>query len=82
MEKMIHKVNLRNIVGVIVVLFAILCVCLLFFVVIPKTNNEILFMALGVVLAKFGSVVDYLFGSSKGSTDKTDLLINQTKNET
>lgn len=40
----------------------------------PTGNKDPLMMALGALLAAFGTVVGYFFGSSKGSADKTDTL--------
>jgi len=41
---------------------------------IPEVNNDLLYLLLGALVAKFGDVVAYFFGSSKGSADKTKLL--------
>lgn len=39
------------------------------------TKNELMgSLIVGAVIAKFGTVVDYYFGSSSGSTKKTDLM--------
>ena len=44
---------------------------------VPPENKDALMMALGAVLAAFGSVVGYFFGSSKGSAEKTDVLLSK-----
>lgn len=46
----------------------------LFGIEIPANNREPLMLVIGFLIAKAGTVVDYFFGSSKGSSDKTDLL--------
>lgn len=51
-------------------------IAFLVFKPIPEANNELLYMLLGILAAKFSDVVSYFFGSSKGSADKTELLKN------
>ena len=41
---------------------------------IPSTNKDAMLILLGVVAAAFTQVVSYFFGSSKGSSEKNDLL--------
>jgi hypothetical protein len=36
--------------------------------------RDVLVMSIGALIAKFSTVVDFFYGSSKGSEDKTDLL--------
>jgi len=38
--------------------------------------KDVLVMSIGSLLAAFGLVVGYFYGSSKGSADKNDLLRN------
>jgi hypothetical protein len=42
--------------------------------------KDVLVMSIGSLLAAFGLVVGYFYGSSKGSADKTDIL--KEKNNT
>jgi drug/metabolite transporter (DMT)-like permease len=51
-------------------------ICLLFFHEIPATNRDIINIAVGAIIGYAGAVVQYFFGSSKGSSDKTDALKN------
>ena len=46
----------------------------MFFQVIPEGSREIAFMLFGGLLTNFGAVVNYFFGSSKGSSDKDKLI--------
>ena len=62
--------------SVIVICFFALCI-LLMWRPLPQGSSEVVFMLFGALSAGFGSVVGYFFGSSKSSSDKTDLL---TKN--
>jgi hypothetical protein len=48
---------------------------LLIFHELPKDQNGVVFMLFGALAAGFGTVIGYYFGSSKGSSEKTDLLV-------
>jgi hypothetical protein len=41
---------------------------------LPKDQNGVVFMLFGSLATGFGQVLQFFFGSSKGSTDKTELL--------
>jgi CDP-diglyceride synthetase len=47
--------------------------------VLPSENKEIGLLVVGALIAKFGDVVGYFFGSSKSSADKNDIINNQMK---
>lgn len=47
---------------------------LLITVELPETNEKILYMAIGALVAKFSDVVGYFYGSSQGSSDKNDII--------
>ena len=59
--------------GIIVSGFFIL-VGILFKYTIPDGSREVAYMLFGSLSAGFGAVLQYFFGSSKGSADKTALL--------
>lgn len=40
----------------------------------PQANKDIGLLVIGALVAKFGDVVSYFFGSSKGSSDKNEYL--------
>lgn len=47
----------------------------------PETPlKDVLVMSIGSLLAAFGLVVGYFYGSSKGSADKTDILKEKNNN--
>jgi hypothetical protein len=48
--------------------------------ILPDSNKEIAYLVIGALVAKFGDVVNYFYGSSKGSADKTE-IITKAKNE-
>lgn len=52
---------------------------ILIFVEIPVKNEQPLNLLLGSLMASFGAVVQYFFGSSLGSKDKQD-IINSNSN--
>jgi len=58
---------------VIVIGFFLLCYFLMK-APLPQGSNEVVFMLFGALAAAFGAIVQYFFGSSKGSAEKTELL--------
>ena len=59
--------------GLIVAAFFCL-LALLVFNGIPEQNESLLNIAIGSLLAGFSTVVAYFYGSSKGSSDKTEMI--------
>lgn len=47
---------------------------LLLFQPLPPDTSGVIFMLFGALSAAFGAVVQYFFGSSVGSSDKTEIL--------
>lgn len=41
---------------------------------VAEAGKDVLLVVVGVVVARFGSVYDFYFGSSSGSKEKTDAL--------
>jgi hypothetical protein len=41
---------------------------------LPQNNKDILNLMAGALIGSFTSIVNYFFGSSKGSADKNELL--------
>ena len=60
------------------VLIALL-VFLLFYVNVPEGSREVLFMLLGVVVKEWGSAMQFWFGTTRSSADKTRLMIKETR---
>lgn len=69
----------QYILGAIVIAGGFILTYLLIFHEAPMGSKEILSIAFGVILGKVGTVIDYFFGSSKGSTDKTEALTVRTQ---
>jgi len=53
--------------------FFLLCFYLMR-VKLPEGSNEVVFMLFGALASGFGAVLNYFFGSSKGSAEKTEIL--------
>lgn len=66
--------NLYALAWVLIIGFFSL-VALLVFRELPKDSNGVIFMLFGTLATGFGCVIQYFFGSSKSSSDKTQLLI-------
>ena len=64
----------RQSIAFVVILCAIILFVLLLVVDVPIGIKDPLMIAFGVFMAKFQTVVDYFFGSSEGSKEKTKLL--------
>jgi hypothetical protein len=47
----------------------------LFFKAIPDGSKEVAYILFGTLSASFGSIMQYFFGSSKGSKEKTEMFI-------
>lgn len=47
---------------------------------IPQTNEQLLNIAIGSLLAAFGTVVGYFYGSSAGSKEKTEIIGKKNDN--
>lgn len=62
------------ILGALITTCIIAVIGALLFVPVPEINQRILDMCLGGLLVQFAAVVNYFFGSSKGSADKTEIM--------
>lgn len=68
--------NLYALAWLVVFGFFLLCYALMR-VSLPAGSNEVVFMLFGSLATGFGTVLQYFFGSSKSSSDKTALLSKQ-----
>lgn len=59
-----------------IILFGMMCAigAALVFIEIPESNEKILINFLGIVEGAFLASVQWFFGSSKGSSDKNDII--------
>jgi len=56
-------------------------VLILMFVCMPQDNEKLLYMVLGGLLVQFGNIINYFFGSSKGSSDKNAIIAKLNGND-
>jgi uncharacterized membrane protein len=66
------------VLAIIIVLGVLGTIVILMKFSVPQENKNALYLILGALIGSFTSVVQYFFGSSKGSADKNELL-NQPK---
>ena len=71
-------INLYVLAWVMVVGFFVL-MGLLLKIPVPEDQNGVIFMLFGAMSSAFGAVIQYFFGSSKGSADKTTAMVEMTK---
>ena len=62
------------ILGIVITLAFFGLLALLVFKGIPEQNGELLYLAVGALIAGFSTVINYFFGSSAGSAEKTEML--------
>lgn len=71
----------RHVVGVFVMALSAGIVAGLFLLELPEGNREVALVILGVAVGWGGNVVAYHFGTSEGSSRKTDLMSRSDKHE-
>ena len=74
LNNMKNKNLLMYILGGIIVIGFFALLGLLIFNPAPIDNKDLLNITIGSLLAAFATVVNYFYGSSKGSSDKNELL--------
>jgi len=72
-----RDINLYILAWVVVLGFLGLCAILIFRPLPVGTSQNILFMLFGGMISAFSAVMQYFFGSSKGSQEKTNLIAMQ-----
>jgi len=78
-EIMIEKKIARYILGSLLTVGFFLVLALLIFQGIPELNSDVIYLLIGALISGFTTVVNYFYGSSVGSADKTDLLTKNGK---
>lgn len=66
------------VVAAMVIASLIWCASRLFGSEIPAANRDMVVALISFLIAKAGTIIDYFFGSSKGSSDKSDIIASQT----
>jgi hypothetical protein len=65
------------ILTIVLFVVSILLIVGLYFVSIPKENQSLVYMALGIILGGFSSSISFWFGTSFSSAKKTEQLYTQ-----
>lgn len=70
-----HKHSkMPSILSVVLTLLVAAIVALLFYLEVPEGAREVLFMLLGVVVKEWGNSMQYWFGTTRGSAEKTAVM--------
>lgn len=74
-----YKELFMYLLGAIVIAGFMTLLGVLIFVGIPEKNAELLYLSIGALITMAVQVVNYFYGSSKGSSDKTKIIANGNK---
>ncbi len=70
-----HKLSLMPaMLSLLLTCFIAGIVWMLFYVEMPEGSKEVLFMLLGIVVKEWGGAMQYWFGTTRGSEEKTRLM--------
>lgn len=75
------KAEERTIISLLMVITIIGLLFLMFKVELPDNNKDMAYLVVGGLMGSFTTIVAFWFGSSKGSSDKTDIIKNQPKQQ-
>lgn len=64
----------QYILGAVIVIGFFTLLVLLLYLTIPVENKDILNIVVGALIGSFTTIVGYFYGSSKGSSDKNEML--------
>lgn len=64
--------------GATIMVLLFINIGLLYFKEIPKGNASTIYLTIGIVLGWGSMIVGWFFQSTKGSSDKTEMLANST----
>ena len=73
------KDTFQYVLGGIIVIGFFLLLYLLIKQEIPEVNKDVLNLVIGALIGSFTTIVGYFYGSSKGSSEKTELLNKKTE---
>ncbi len=66
----------KSILSLLVVVGVGVCLWLLFYFPLPQGSRDIILIVIGALVATFKDIYGYYFGSSEGSTRKTEILFS------
>lgn len=61
----------RGWIAMIVIIGSIGITVMAFYKAVPEVNEKLVYSAIGYILAKFGTIIDWNFGASKTDDDKS-----------
>ena len=70
----------RTIISLFMVVVIVALLFLMFIIELPENNKEMAYLVVGGLMGSFTTIIAFWFGSSKGSSDKTDIL-KQNQNQ-
>jgi hypothetical protein len=68
----------KSMLAILIVTAVCVCIWALFYYVLPVGSKEIILILIGYLTAAFQQVYGYYFGSSEGSSRKTEILKGET----
>jgi hypothetical protein len=69
-------------IGALFIIGFFLCLGLVIFKAFPQENSAIINVMFGCLIAGVSTVLNYFYGSSKGSSDKTEMMNKTNGNGT
>lgn len=72
------KAEERSILSLMMMVVVMAILMGIFTVEIPDNNKDMAYLVVGGLMGSFTTIIAFWFGSSKGSSDKTD-IINENK---
>lgn len=72
------KAEERSILSFLMMVIVMAILMGIFAVEIPDNNKDMAYLVVGGLMGSFTTIIAFWFGSSKGSSDKTD-IINQSQ---
>ena len=79
--KTVKEIYMYILATIVVLAIMLFCMALIFYP-IPEGNIQMVNILLGAFTGSFVTVIGYFFGSSKGSSDKNDIIKEQQKENT
>ena len=79
MKKITKEILMYSLAAIVTIGFFVL-LYILIFVEIKLINKEILMIVIGALMGSFATIINYFFGSSAGSAEKTKIMNEQNEN--
>lgn len=73
------KEQFQYVLAIITVIVFFVLLGLMLFKAVPEANDKLLYIAVGALIGIVQQVINYYFGSSKSSSEKTEIIANGKK---